>query len=223
MSDVSIHDNSLRSLTRRQRAESIVNFYQRGSGINRIPLELEEFTSQDMENNLEEDDDDSINTPVNQEGESVRDIEQEDTELEYLFDPEESFYTRSTQEEEVRELAGNENWRDLYDGEHELDEEDSGVRKASSEVEGILQNLSRVEINLLEADNLKCSICHSEYGKERGDTTKQVSDFDEESPDSEAPENPVMLPCGHLFGDLCIYKWLQEPRPASCPLCRYQL
>ena len=221
MSDVNIHDNSLRSLTRRQRAESIVNFYQRGSGINRIPLE--EFTSQDMENNLEEDDDDSINTPVNQEGELVRDIEQEDTDLEYLLDLAEFSYTNSALQEEVRELAENETLRGLYDGEHELDEEDRGFRKAPSEVEGILKSLSRVEINLLEADDLKCSICHSEYSKERGDTTKQVSDFDEESSDPEASENPVMLPCGHLFGDLCIYKWLQEPRPASCPLCRYQL
>ena len=182
---------------------------------------MEEFTSQDIENDLREEDDNSINTLVNQE--LIRDIEQEDTELEYLLDPEEVFYTRSAREEEVRELAENEILRVAYDGEYELDEEDSGVQKASSEVEGILQNLSRVETNLLETDDLKCSICHSEYGKERGDTTMQLSDFDEESPDPEASENPVMLPCGHLFGDLCIYKWLQEPRPASCPLCRYQL
>lgn len=221
MSDVNFHDNFLRSLMRRQRAESIVNFYRRGNGINRLPLE--EFTSQDMESNLEEDDDDNIDTPVNQEEELVRDIEQDDIWLDYIYDPEQRSYTVSTQEEEVRELAENETLRDTFDGELELDEEDPDVQKAPSEVEGILQRLSRVEINLLEAYDLKCSICHSEYGKERGDTTKQVSDVDEESSDSEAPENPVMLPCGHLFGDLCIHKWLQEPRPASCPLCRYQL
>lgn len=173
-----------RNLLRRERAESIVNFYRRGDSLRHLPLE--EFTSSDLEDDFAEDDDDD------------------------------SFSAPGELEEEL--MLG-----ETYEGELYLDEEDSGSRRPPNEVEGILQKLSRVEISWLEADDLKCSICQSEYGKERGDKTKPASDSDQILSDDESPESPVRLPCGHLLGDLCIYKWLEEPQPASCPLCRHKL
>lgn len=205
-----------RNLLRRQKAENIVNFYRNGDGIHR--LSLEEFTSPDMGDNFEEDDDDSIDSPssqVNQEGELVRGLGQNAIILEEIFQAEERF---GREEELERVLLG-----ETYDGELYLDEEVSGFRRPPNEVEGILQKLSRVEISRLEADDLMCSICQSEYGKDRGDKTEPASESDQKFPDDQAPESPVMLPCGHLLGDLCIYKWLEEPQPASCPLCRHML
>lgn len=207
----------------RQRAEYIVNFYRRGDGIHRLPLE--EFTSPDMEDDSEEDDDaiiESHRSEVNQEGELVRDMGQNAMILEGNCQTEERLSVLVERELE-RVLAEDEVLGETYDGEIYLDEEVSGFRRPPNEVEGILQKLSRVEISRLEADDLKCSICQSEYGKERGDKTKPASESDSESPDDEAPESPVILPCGHLLGDLCIYKWLEEPQTASCPLCRHKL
>lgn len=175
-----------RNLLRRERAESIVNFYRRGDGLHQLPLE--EFTSSNIEEDFEEDDDDDV-----------------------------SYSTLAEREEELLLLG------ETYEGELYLDEEDSGFRRPPNEVKGILQKLPRVEISWLEADDLKCSICQSEYGKERGDKTKSASDSDQMLPDDESPESPVRLPCGHLLGDLCIYRWLEEPQPASCPLCRHKL
>lgn len=222
MSGVSVNGDSLTLLMRRQRAEAIVNYYRRGNGIHRLPLE--EFTSQDMESSSEEDDDDSIDTQVNQEGEFVRDMQQNERTLEEFYDTRERIRVLAEREEELeRELAEQEALRDIYHSQLDINEEVSGARRPHNEVEGILTTLSRVEIRLLEADDLKCLICQSEYGEERGDITNPVSDFDEELPDPQAPESPMILPCGHLFGDLCMYKWLREPQPASCPLCRYKL
>lgn len=179
-------------LLRRQRAEHIANFYRNGDGLHRLPLE--EFTSSDIEDESEEDD------------ETIRALAE-----------------RQEEEELERALAENAEFEEIYGSEIDLDEEESGFRRPPSEVEGILQKLSRVEISRLKADDLECSICRSEYGKERGDKTKPASDSDQKLPDDELPESPVMLPCGHLLGDLCIYKWLEESQPASCPLCRHML
>lgn len=186
-----------RNLLNRQRAEFIVKFYRRGDGIHRLPLV--EFTSPDMEDNFEEDDDDSIDSPsilVNQEGELVRGMGQNAIILEEILQTEERF---GREEELERILLGV-----TYDGELYLDEEVSDFRRPHNEVEGILQKLSCVEISRLEADDLMCSICQSEYGKERGHMTKPASESDQKFSDDQAPESPVMLPCGHLLGNLCI-------------------
>lgn len=182
-----------RNLLRRERAESIVHFYQRGGGLHHLPLE--EFTkSPEREDDFKEDDQDD------------EEKEENKKEIELLTE--------------------------TYAGELYLDEEedDSGFRRPPNEVEGILEKLSRVDIKGLEADDRKCSICQSEYGKHRrGDdkTKKPVSASDTSDyqmlPDDESPEHPVMLPCGHLLGELCISKWLEEAQPASCPLCRHKL
>lgn len=42
------------------------------------------------------------------------------------------------------------------------------------------------------------------------------------------PENPVKLPCGHIFGELCLRTWWmiadsQGQRPPTCPKCRAKL
>lgn len=180
-----------RYLLRRQTGEYLFNFYGSDDGLYRLPLE--EFTSSDIEDDSEGD----------EEMERVL-AEREEEELE-------------------RALAENEGIRDSYNGEIHLDEEESGFRRSPNEVQRIWQRLLPIEISRIKADDLECSICQSEYGKERGDKTKSAADSDQKLPNDESPECPVMLPCGHLLGELCISKWFKEPGPASCPLCRYKL
>lgn len=48
-----------------------------------------------------------------------------------------------------------------------------------------------------------CDICHEAYNS------------------GPVPELPVKLPgCGHLFGSVCISKWIREENKNTCPICR---
>lgn len=38
--------------------------------------------------------------------------------------------------------------------------------------------------------------------------------------EDERPENPVKLECGHVFGERCIRRWINEGNPPTCPTCR---
>ena len=103
----------------------------------------------------------------------------------------------------------------------EDEEEENGVQFTPSQVEGFMQTSSRVEIGTLGADDLRCSICKEEYGKQRGESPGPTSKMDPRLPDDEMPEYPVKLSCGHVLGEWCIKTWLLA-HPASCPTCRYQ-
>lgn len=78
-----------------------------------------------------------------------------------------------------------------------------------------ISQLPRVELQDLgkERDEDRCSICYISHGTENLGTFYQ--------------ENPVKLPCSHIFGRACISKWL-KPGPEgsnsnTCPNCRYKL
>ena len=96
-----------------------------------------------------------------------------------------------------------------------------GAQFSPSQVEDFLQTSSPVGISTLEKDDQKCSICMSEYVKERGDTNKPVMESEQGLLGEDAPEKPIKLPCGHVFGEWCIKVWLLKQR-ASCPICRFQ-
>jgi hypothetical protein len=57
----------------------------------------------------------------------------------------------------------------------------------------------------------ECNICNSHFG---------------ETNENEIAEKPVMLPCGHIFGNNCIRIWMLTSggdTPPTCPYCRFQL
>lgn len=121
-----------------------------------------------------------------------------------------------------REFAANMSATHGGDADQAVEEEGSGVQFSSSQVEDFVNALPRVEISSLGTDDLKCSICKLEYGKERAISTEPGSDSDQGLPGEGMPEYPVKLSCGHVFGDWCIKTWLLL-QPASCPTCRVHL
>lgn len=140
------------------------------------------------------------------------------------FDDEEELPRESeelTREEEEVLFRYYEEMRETYDGEYEISdpEEGSGIRWPPRQIEHFLQTLPRMETGTLGPDDLKCAICQSEFGKERGEV--EALDSGQGLPGQESAEYPVKLPCGHVFGLWCIETWLLNAQPASCPLCRY--
>lgn len=112
--------------------------------------------------------------------------------------------------------------RATYEGEYEPPDPDerTGGRLSPFQVEAFVQTLSPVVISSMEVDDRKCSICRSEYGKDRGSNSVPASESDQVFAGENLREFPVELPCGHVFGDWCISIWLRGCRPPSCPVCR---
>jgi hypothetical protein len=82
---------------------------------------------------------------------------------------------------------------------------DRGPKRASQK---FIDGLPKVDVSSLDEDDRTCSICYDEYGVVR--------------PEAEEPaEDPVKMPCGHVFGKLCITTWLEEH--CTCPACRHKL
>lgn len=130
--------------------------------------------------------------------------------------------------DEARLLQFDQEWdeiaRQIIESQEALftqEDDKSGTQFSPSQVEDFLQTSSPVEISTLEKDDQKCSICMSEYVKERGDTNKPAMESEQGLLGEDAPENPIKLPCGHVFGEWCIKAWLLKQR-ASCPVCRFQ-
>ena len=74
------------------------------------------------------------------------------------------------------------------------------------------------DIETLNKDDQNCGICRLEYSYS---SSSNISD--QEDP----PEKPVLLPCGHVFGQHCLKTWL-SPAPEggnsnACPMCRHKL
>lgn len=126
-----------------------------------------------------------------------------------------------TVEEEEELYRFYEEMRETYHGEFEISDppEGSGVQWSPNQIEVFLQTLPGMDTGTLGPDDLKCAICQSEFGKERGEG--ETSDSGQGLPGQESAEHPVKLPCGHVFGLWCIETWLLNAQPASCPLCRY--
>lgn len=96
-----------------------------------------------------------------------------------------------------------------------------------SDVDNLLQSSSYIDIGALGPDDLNCVICHSEYSKERerenNSSEPAVEERNQDSPGQKTAECPIKLPCGHVFGHLCIRTWLRNSQSPSCPICRYEL
>ncbi|RDA85789.1 hypothetical protein CP532_6299, partial [Ophiocordyceps camponoti-leonardi (nom. inval.)] len=70
-----------------------------------------------------------------------------------------------------------------------------------------IQTLQSVDVNQLSGNERTCIICYNDYGVE--------------SPEGSV-ESPVRLPkCKHVFGNICIKKWLEDSD--NCPYCRDKL
>ena len=66
-----------------------------------------------------------------------------------------------------------------------------------------------VSPNQILASTQHCSICNEIIGKARAD---------------ELVERAAILPCSHIFGDLCISRWLEiDSAHQDCPICRRRL
>jgi hypothetical protein len=61
-------------------------------------------------------------------------------------------------------------------------------------------------VSTVNLDSKNCYICYNPYRLDGVDS------------DDEDIEEPVQLPCGHIFGRSCIQRWMQES--SSCPNCR---
>jgi len=57
-------------------------------------------------------------------------------------------------------------------------------------------------------DQNRCTICNETLGDTRVDDTI---------------ETPSILPCGHVFGNLCISRWLHDSKHQNCPICRRRM
>ncbi len=53
----------------------------------------------------------------------------------------------------------------------------------------------------------QCPLCHVDFGTNGKDVV---------------PEHPVLLPCGHIFGQNCLFGWLDDKANFKrCPACRF--
>jgi len=69
--------------------------------------------------------------------------------------------------------------------------------------------VNAIQEQLDEQPAYRCTICHEVIGERRYDG--QV-------------ETAVMIPCGHIFGSLCISRWLENASThQDCPNCRRRM
>lgn len=55
---------------------------------------------------------------------------------------------------------------------------------------------------------------------EFGQPVEAANPMNSEMGEDERPENAVKLECGHIFGERCICRWINEGNPPTCPTCR---
>ena len=78
-----------------------------------------------------------------------------------------------------------------------------------------------------------CSICLQRYFEPRnqpprpnkitGETHPPTDMEPSQMPAMDRPEAPTQLPCGHIFGEICVERWICEEDSGgqpTCPLCR---
>ena len=73
-----------------------------------------------------------------------------------------------------------------------------------------------VALETLAIENQNCGICRVDY-----------SPFSVNRHPEDPVEQPVRLPCGHVFGQICLKEWLSPPPQGfdkkKCPTCRFRL
>lgn len=99
---------------------------------------------------------------------------------------------------------------------------------SSNEVVQFMHSLCRIDISNLAKDNKDCEICFQRLGEWRWGNDHPVNAGVLEPfkvLEDMMPEDPVKLPCGHYFGELCLRTWIKETReePPTCPKCRANL
>lgn len=85
---------------------------------------------------------------------------------------------------------------------------DTTASSPQSAVTKFVADLPILKLANLRDDQKTCHICLEPFTKK----------FTQES--------PVLLPCGHIFGKDCVFKWLSsdgDRSPRSCPMCRVEL
>lgn len=99
---------------------------------------------------------------------------------------------------------------------------------SSDEVVQFMHSLCRIDISNLAKDNKDCEICFQRLGEWRWGNEQPVN-AGASKPfkvrEDMMPEDPVKLPCGHYFGELCLRTWIKEEseEPPTCPKCRANL
>jgi hypothetical protein len=69
--------------------------------------------------------------------------------------------------------------------------------------------INAIQAQLDEQPSYRCTICNEVIGQPRPDGLVETA---------------VMLPCGHIFGSLCISRWLEDASThQDCPNCRRRM
>lgn len=85
-----------------------------------------------------------------------------------------------------------------------------------------------------DAQDNQCSICYYPFFEARGRLEAEairkgtaprpnMNLEPHQVPPSDLPELPVSLPCGHVFGHICVQVWILGEEigdPPTCPICR---
>jgi len=96
---------------------------------------------------------------------------------------------------------------DYREDDSEDDESFDGYHDGEFNETTVSQALVSVPIKDVLDEDRQCSICKEAYGCSEGNM--------------EAPEEPVKLSCGHIFGFVCATAWLYiGSRHQDCPMCR---
>jgi len=87
-----------------------------------------------------------------------------------------------------------------YLHEHHLlaDNPEAEIREPDVRASAISNLLTPATADSLVSQGRRCIICFEDF--------------------EETNDNPVSLPCGHVFGEVCIISWLAEN--VTCPYCR---
>lgn len=106
-------------------------------------------------------------------------------------------------------------------------------RSCSDNFREFIFSLPHISRNSL-GEEKNCNICYYPFFASRGNLEAEAirngtvprphkSLEPHEVPFSDLPELPVRLPCGHVFGQICVIKWVTgggSGNPPKCPICR---
>ena len=94
-----------------------------------------------------------------------------------------------------------------------------GQMRTNAELDEFLRELPHPNAHDLDAENRNCAICHEPYGVNGPENGPQGNT----DINGNALEDPVELPCAHIFGSRCLRTWLVPSVNTTCPICRRDL